>query len=272
MADIITFCVIGVFTGLLAGLLGVGGSIIMIPALTEVLGPKQHLYQAAAMIVNFCVVVPATIQHWRAGAVMGAVVRRMVPMAVVAVGVGVLASEFRVFQGQGQAYLIMLFGAFILYIAGDNVYQLARDKDAHPAASPFDAVRDGWKAAWWAGVPTGFLAGLLGIGGGVVCVPIQNRLLGIPLRNAIANSATTIIALSLIGAIGKNYALDAYHEDYTLGQSLTLAAALMPTAVIGSLIGSALTHRLPPRMLRAVLMLFLFAASIRMIEHGWSAL
>jgi hypothetical protein len=220
------------------------------------------------MIVNFCVVVPATYRHWRAQAIMPAVVRRMVPMAVGAVLLGVLASEWSVFQGDGQAYLMMLFGLFLLYVAGFNGYLLARGREEHQALRPFDPQLDGWKAAWGAGVPTGFVAGLLGIGGGVVCVPIQNRLLGIPLRNAIANSATTIIALSFIGAVGKNYALAIHHAEYTLHQSLTLAAALLPTAVVGSLIGSGLTHRLPTRVLRIVLVLFLLAASMRMIGRG----
>ncbi|MCH9003289.1 MAG: TSUP family transporter, partial [Planctomycetes bacterium] len=60
---------IGLFTGVVGGLLGVGGSIVMIPAMTEVIGPDQHLYQAAAMIVNFFVVVPAVYQHRKAGAI-----------------------------------------------------------------------------------------------------------------------------------------------------------------------------------------------------------
>ena len=67
--DLIALALIGLLAGLLGGLLGIGGSIVMIPAMTEVLGPDQHLYQAAAMTVNFFVVVPAVIRHSRAGAI-----------------------------------------------------------------------------------------------------------------------------------------------------------------------------------------------------------
>jgi uncharacterized membrane protein YfcA len=101
-----------------------------------------------------------------------------------------------------------------------------------------------------------------------VAVPLQNRIFGIPLRNAIANSATLIIALSLIGACSKNYALAVHHPEYSVGQSLALAAVLIPTAIIGSLIGSRLTHTLPLRIVRLVFVLFMFAASVRMMSRG----
>lgn len=267
--DLLISGIIGLFAGLLGGLLGVGGSIVMIPALTEVFGPKQHLYQAAAMIVNFFVVAPAALHHARAGAVMMPVVRRMVPLAIVAVIVGVAASEWSIFRERGgQAYLIMLFGLFILYVASRQAALLLKRGKPGESKSGFDPDRDGLKAGLLAGVPTGFIAGLLGVGGGIVCVPLQARILGIELRNAIANSATTIIALSLIGAAMKNYALVANHAEYQLADSLRLAATLIPTAIVGSLMGSRLTHRLPLHILRTVFLLFLLIASIRMIYTG----
>ena len=61
--------------------------------------------------------------------------------------------------------------------------------------------------AVWAGIPMGFVGGLLGVGGGLLAVPLQNRVFHVPLRNSIANSAATIIALSAIGAFTKNVAL-----------------------------------------------------------------
>ena len=57
--SLVALVVIGLLTGVVGGMLGVGGSIVLIPAMTEVLGPNQHLFQATAMIVNFFVVVPA---------------------------------------------------------------------------------------------------------------------------------------------------------------------------------------------------------------------
>ncbi|HRX83628.1 MAG TPA: sulfite exporter TauE/SafE family protein [Phycisphaerae bacterium] len=273
MVTPLLLCLIGFFAGVLGGLLGIGGSIVMIPAMTELLGPQQHLYQAAAMIVNFFVVLPAVIQHHRAGAIMGGVVRRMAPMAVVAVVLGVGASEWSVFRGRGQAWLVLLFAAFLCYVAVRNLLKLRRSEQHHAAeGAPFDPQRDGWKAALVAGLPTGFVGGLLGVGGGIVCVPFQNRFLNIPLRNAIANSAATILTLSLIGAFTKNWALATQHPQYTVAEPLKLAGMLIPTAMVGAWIGSRLTHVLPIRALRIVFTVFLFVAALRMAWHGYDDL
>lgn len=266
-------CLIGFFAGVLGGLLGIGGSIIMIPAMTELLGPQQHLYQAAAMIVNFFVVLPAVVQHRRAGAVMGDVVRRMAPMAVVAVVFGVWASEWRVFHGSGQAWLILLFAGFLFYVAGRNLLHfVGGERRVLTAESGFDPHRHGWRAALVAGLPTGFVGGLLGVGGGIVCVPLQNRFLHVPLRNAIANSTATIVVISLIGACSKNWALATQHPQYTISQAVALAATLVPTAMIGAWIGSRLTHTLPLKALRAVFAVFLLLAAGRMAWHAGSEL
>ena len=57
----------GLIAGVLGGMLGVGGSVIMIPGLTLVLGYDQHLYQASAMVANVAGAVPAALRHHRAG-------------------------------------------------------------------------------------------------------------------------------------------------------------------------------------------------------------
>ena len=69
--EMLILMAIGLCAGLLGGLLGIGGSVVMIPAMSVIFGPAQHLYQGAAMIVNFFVVIPAVIQHRRAGATRG---------------------------------------------------------------------------------------------------------------------------------------------------------------------------------------------------------
>ena len=215
----------------------------MIPAMTEVLGPNQHLYQSAAMIVNFFVGVPAVYQHRRAGAIERATVIRIVPLAAVAVILGVGISELGFFSGKGEAYLRGLFGLFLLGVAATELYRLLRgpgrglDATGVPqnpngsGSSPVAPMT--WPRIAAVAVPTGLVAGLLGIGGGVLAVPLQRRLLHVPIRTAIANSATIIIATSSIGSVAKNYAYMADH-DYTM-KSLLLAAILIPTAIIGRL-------------------------------------
>ena len=59
ISSIIAVCLIGLVGGCLGGMLGLGGSVFIIPALSLALGPNQHLYQAAALTANIFVAVAA---------------------------------------------------------------------------------------------------------------------------------------------------------------------------------------------------------------------
>lgn len=274
--ELIALILIGLFAGLVGGLLGVGGSIVMIPAMIEVLGPDQHKYQAAAMIVNFFVVVPAVYQHRRAKAIDPSTVARLIPLAIVGVLVGVGISELPFFAGEGEAYLRMLFGLFLFLVAGWDLYRLSRRGEpessvpngvlANTTGGPIkwaQKTRQGrWLFAAAVAIPTGLVAGMLGVGGGILAVPLQRRFLRIPIRTAIANSATIIIATSFVGAIAKNYAF-IVENDHTLA-TFRLAAVLIPTAIIGSLAGSRLTHRLPLKILKTAFFVLLLFAGVRL--------
>lgn len=275
--ELLVLTFIGLVAGALGGLLGVGGSVIMIPALTEVLGPNQHLYQAAAMIVNFFVVVPALIQHRRARAIDVAAVVRMTPLATVAVLAGVGASELPWFSDDREAYLRGLFGVFLLMLACyDLCRMLRRTSGAAPQVVPADAGRSPieadraspvpiytWPRLAAVALPTGLIGGLFGVGGGMVSVPLQRRVLRMPIRSSIANSAAVMLSTSLIGAVVKNAAFAAEHGS--IGRPLRIAAILIPTAILGSLYGSKLTHRLPINMVRAAFFVILTVAAIRLI-------
>ena len=266
--EIVILVGIGLCAGAAGGLLGIGGSIVMIPALTVILGPAQHLYQAAAMIVNFFVVVPAVYQHRRARAIDYATVGRIAPLAIGGVIAGVLLSELPIFTGANEAYLRGLFGVFLFFVAATDLYRLARPP-VNPVAGA-ERPRIGWGMALLIALPTGLVGGLLGVGGGIVAVPLQQRLLKIPTRIAIANSAATIIAVSTVGATLKNYRLVSDH-GYTT-QSFVLAAILIPTAIVGSLIGARLTHRVPVKLLKGAFAVVLILASIRLSQGAWQTL
>ena len=264
----VTLIAIGLAAGLSGGLLGIGGSLVIIPALTELLGHDQHLYQSAAMIVNFFVAIPAVVHHRRVGAVEPATVRRIIPIAVSAVVAGVLVSESSLFAGRFEMYLCGLFGLFLFCVSGLEFRGVSRRNNAPAPAlnetpdKPKKDSRMSWCAAAAVAVPTGFVAGLLGVGGGMLAVPLQRHFLNIPLRTAIANSSAIIIATSLIGAVVKNHHYLIEH-DHSL-RSFALAATLIPSAMLGSMVGSRLTHRLPIRHLKTVFLVFLLLAAIRL--------
>lgn len=257
--ELVELVAIGLAAGSVGGMLGIGGSIIMIPAMTMVLGPAQHLYQATAMIVAFFVTTPAVVQHARARAIQPSTVKKLLPMALVGVLAGVGLSELPIFAGRGEAHLRALFGVFLLVLCLVDLYRLIRPRmEAEALAGALS-----WRTATSVSLPTGVVAGLFGIGGGVLAVPLQRRFLGIPMPNAIANSASLIIMTSMCGAFVKNYA---YYFDHGGSlRPLSLAAALIPTAMIGGTIGSRLTHRIPVRNVKTAFFVLLAIAAVRMI-------
>jgi uncharacterized membrane protein YfcA len=220
------------------------------------------------MIVNFFVVVPATLQHARAQAIVWPVVGGIAPAAVIAVIGGVAVSESQAFLGHGEAYLTGLFGLFLVYTGAIEVVHWLRPPPQSTETQPATAT---WQSGVLIGLPTGFLGGLLGIGGGLICVPLQRRILGLPLRNCIANSAATIIALSLVGATFKNIAVIRSGE-FPWWYSFWLAGILIPTAFIAASYGGRFTHRLPAKYLRLVFVVLVFGLAYRMCSLAYAKL
>jgi len=256
---------VGLAAGLLGGCLGIGGSVIMIPAMHILLGPAQHIYQGAAMIVNLFVVVPSVVQHRRAGLILGPVVRATIPAALLGVVLGVWISDSRWFHGANEIRLARIFGVFLLYEAAYNVYRLGTGRVLPEMGEEAAAGLPWWRTTLLVGLPTGLIAGLLGVGGGVLAVPLQQLVLRVPLRRAIANSAATIIVVSLVGATYKNLANA--RAGLEVARSLQLAGVLIPTAMVGGYFGARLTHVLPRRALRAVLVVLLLYCGMSLLKR-----
>lgn len=266
--DYVLLVLTGIVAGVLGGLLGVGGSVIMLPAMVWILGAVKsvdgqqvhqiHQYQAAAMIVNFLLILPAVVAHRRNHAIWAKLWAYMAAAAAVGILVGVWVS-YRIDPGRLQ----WAVGAFFLYVAAHNVYRMVRP----PAAEglPRERVEDGPALAKAAvGGTMGVVAGILGIGGGSLAVPAQQIALRVPLRNAIATSAAVIATVSWIGAIAKNAQLG---DNGSVPHSLLLAACLAPTAMIGAYVGGHLTHKLPLRIVRGAFIAMVLAAAAKMF--GW---
>lgn len=258
--DLIILIVVGLAAGLLGGLLGIGGSIVMIPVLTLVLGRNQHLSQAAAMIVNVFVAVPALIRHHAAGAVDWRIVRRMLPSGLILIVLGVELSN----RLDGAA-LMRLFGVFLLYVIFVNVRRLIVGRPSNGE----DGIRRGWIAASAVGGIMGFMAGLLGIGGGVIAVPLLQRICRLRLRQCIACSTALMCVTAAVGAIRKNMALaslvDATGNALDFHQSLLIAACLAPTALVGGHFGAGLTHSISLRWLRVAFVALISVACVKFL-------
>lgn len=256
--QIIETCLIGAFAGLLGGLAGIGGSMIMLPAL-HIFYPEHerpavhHLYMAAAMIVNLAVAIPAALKHRAMGGVRPDLFRPLVFTTLLAVAVGVLISN--AFSGDA---LKLLLAAFLLVYCVYNVVRIIQGPK--PQDEP-DRPVPVWKLHATGGT-TGVIAGLLGLGGGVIMVPMLQMLCDVRLRKAIGTSSAVMAFTALAGATLKTATLPRVGES--IGDALFLAALMAPGAVVGATLGATLTHRLPIRWVRGVITVLLIVAAYRL--------
>lgn len=248
---------LGLLAGMLGGMLGIGGSVVMIPGLVILFHSEdpesQHLYQAAAMAVNVAVAAPAALRHARRGTVRRDLFMILMPAALIAIVIGVLLSDHI-----PATALRRLFAVFLLYIV---VMELLKIFRRLPDVPP-DGIRVTVPRAGAVGGAMGLVAGLLGVGGGVLAVPLAQRLCRLPLRHAIGASSAAMCITAIAGASVKITTLPQHGYDRLT--AITLAMALAPTAILGAAIGASLTHRLPLTWIRAVLVALLLLAAWRM--------
>jgi len=255
--DLAFIALIGLLAGLLGGLLGIGGSVIMIPGLVLLFPAKppiwQHVFMASAMAVNVAVAAPAAMRHAREGALRPDLFRILLPAAGIAIVVGVFVSD-----ALDPILLRRLFAGFLLYV---GIVETRKFFSKEPEFVAGDAKVTVPRGATVGG-SMGFVAGLLGVGGGVLAVPLAQQLCRVPLRQAIGASASAMVLTAFVGAALKFSTL--HTHDLRALDALLIALALAPTAILGSIVGAGLTHRLPINVVRAALLVIILLAAWRM--------
>jgi uncharacterized protein len=262
--QVIAIMAIGLTGGVLGGLLGLGGSVFIIPALTFLLGTNQHLYQAAALIANVFVAVAATNRHRGRGTIRRDIVPAMALATTGAAVAGVLISNLF-----SPKPLAAVFGVFLCFAAISELIALIRRV---PDCATTPDARCPLPLAVGIGLTGGFASGLLGIGGGAIMVPLLRKFGRLPLRQAVASSAAAMIVACAVGALAKNLSIATLTTPdgtpLTMRESLMLAGLLAPLAMVGGTIGATLVYRLPIDATRLVLSILLAFAGVRMILTG----
>lgn len=224
---------LAVLVGISLGLLGGGGSILMVPLLTYVAGLEPAEAIAASLFVICITSLISVIAHarkgnlrWRTGLIFGAV-------GMVGAFVGGLAG------GHLPGTILMIAFALIMLATAVAMIRGRRTPstpDSHAKRSVLPLGRL---------IPTsllvGSVTGLVGAGGGFLVVPVLTLLGGLAMPLAIGTSLLVIAMNSLAGLTGH---LTTVHLDWTALAALTLAA------VAGSLLGVHLTARVPEVRLR----------------------
>jgi uncharacterized membrane protein YfcA len=210
----ISFC-IGIFSGTLAGMFGIGGATVAIPLMRLLLGLDAHVIIGTAL--------PLTIPAALAGAITyhlnGKGLLKFKTIAVCG-AVGAVASVLGAFSTEyfSSAILMGALGALLLYLAFMSYKKggVAEGAEAFP---------EGEKLARSAmiGAFAGFVSGFLGIGGGVILVPLLIHFRKIPYRQAVASSLAILAIYAIPGAVA-HYAIGDF--DFPIFAGMFFGAAI----------------------------------------------
>lgn len=243
----------GLFSGILAGFLGIGGGTVLVP-LQVAMGfpPVQAIATSSLAIV--ITATSGTIQNWRMGYIN---IKRVILLglpALLTAQIGVyFASVFP------EKYLLITFGLLLLF----NIYLVQLRKNLiskSSAQQPLQSINP-TVARLITGSLAGILAGLFGVGGGVIMVPLQMLLLGEEIKVAIQTSLGVIVITAISAIVGH-----AYRGNILFVNGLILGFG----GLLGAQISTRFLPRLPDKVISIAFRSLLAILSIYMFWQAWN--
>lgn len=263
MQEWLAYCVLGSMAGVLAGLLGIGGGVIIVPALGFLfsrLGFAPDIIQRMAVGTSLACIVFTSISSMRAhhghGGVNWPTVRRLSGVIVA----GTLAGSWLA-ASMSTLKLRWVFVVFLFFVASQ---MLVRVKEH---AGQGTVRRAGKSGVVLAGGLIGCLSSMVGIGGGSMLVPL---LLwdGLPMRMAIGTSAALGFMIAASGSVGS--AASGHAAAGLPGHSLGFVylpalAGIAVFSMIAAPVGARLAQRLPVPVLKRFFAILLVVLALKLL-------
>jgi uncharacterized membrane protein YfcA len=259
---IIALVLTGIVVGFAGGLLGVGGCFIMIPVQYWILtsmGLDPGIAILIAFGTNLAVVLPTAISGAYGHNKKGAVAWNAAVTMGIAGFAGALVGGYIATLIPGQ-YLTALFGLVILLSA-------IRMLTAKPPAVDAKPVDDVVTFLLW-GIPLGLLSGIIGIGGGVLLIPVMVLALHFKMHTAVGTSTALMIFTALGGTIA--YIINGWGvaglPAYSIGYVNLLQWALLAIPSIAmAQVGVRVAHKLPAKQLKYVFIAVMIYMGLKMM-------
>ncbi len=260
MSIYLAYMVVGVFAGVLAGMMGIGGGIIFVPALfflfksqgvhAEVL---MHLAVGSSLTMVIFTAISTTRAHHRRGAVLWPVFRQLLPGIAIGALCGAVVARYL-----PTDTLRILFGCFEMLVA----VQIAWGFKPKPARTLPSST-----GLHYSGAAIGSLSAILGIGGGTIIVPYL-LWCNVSIQKAVATSSAVGLPLAIAGATG--FAISGWHHqhlpEYSTGYLYWPAIlTVILTSTACAPIGAWLAHNLPVVTLKRCFAGVLFIVALRMV-------
>ncbi len=261
METLLYYLPVGAVAGLIAGLLGLGGGVVMVPALVIVfplLGLPDNLLMHLVVGTSLAAIVPTSASsvyaHYLVGAVSWQIFRQLAPWMLIGA----------VFGGEIAHLLpsIVLQRIFAAYVLIASV-QMIRGS----ATAQADRSLPGTAGNAMAGGLIGSISAMLGIGGGSATVPYLS-FFGVNVRNAVATSSACGLVLATSGAltfIYTGWSVAGLPENALGYVYLPAFLGLVVPSVIVAPIGARLAHTLPTATLKRIFAVFLVFMGLRML-------
>ncbi|TFU27106.1 sulfite exporter TauE/SafE family protein [Thermus tengchongensis] len=227
---------IGVLGGAFGGLVGLGGGVVMVPLMVGLLKLSQHKAHGTSLVAVFFTGLMGALTYGLQGSLS---LKAALFLAATAILTARLGARYA--HSLAEKDLKRAFGLFLLFV---SLLLLLK-----PYLAPMGLVRgEVWEdiTLLLAGGFTGFLSGMMGVGGGTIMVPAMVLVLGMDQHTAQGTSLLAMVPASLVGA----------YTHHRLGNvESALAMGLVPGVFLGTFLGGATAHFLPEATLR-----FVFAA------------
>jgi uncharacterized membrane protein YfcA len=261
MIELLAYLAIGALSGVLAGLFGVGGGAVMVPALMLLFGAlgigndwMAHLAVGTSLATIIGTGAASTLAHHRRGGVRWDLVWPLAPGIVI----GALAGATLAGWIPGL-WLQRIFAVFLAYV---GVRLLMTPAVSVSASRPLPG-RAGLASV---GGGIGMLSSLVGIGGGTLTVPFLSSR-GIGMRQAVGTSAACGLPIAVAGALGfvltgwGRAGLPAFSTGFVYWPAvLAMLVASMPVAPLGA----RLAHALPVALLKRLFGILLLLIAVRL--------
>lgn len=263
VSSYIVFAALGGIAGIIAGLLGVGGGLLIVPVLVAIFsaqGISAEIYLQLAIGTSLATIMFTSLSsayaHHRRHSVHWASVGQLSIGMVIGGGLGGLIADWI-----GGVILTLLFGVFEIFVAAQMIF--SRPPKSH-AKLPSRLANAS------AGIAIGGFSALLGIGGGTLSVPwlVWHSM---PIHIAIGSSAACGITIAAVGALG--FVVVGWHHpdlpNASTGYVYWPAVLLISlTSTLSAPWGAKLAHHLNPQQLKKLFALILAGLGLWMLLRG----